>query len=292
MGIFKNDVGRPSNETIKKRNIFKGICVLLVIIIISLVCYILNDKGIITFNKHEQNKNDNDKIVTTTKKENIIEISKSEALRIYEGVLGTFMFDTEDLLYLNNDTFKTAFCLATHMEESNKYNSFELLKNKLKKENDYYIYGFEDGTSIIYNNNAKVYEYNNLNKEIKNIFGDVEAVKEDLEFYQYRYVYIEDKNVYVRLESVWGDGGHQVIADVASASKIKDKVNIDILIADVEYIDENQYLYFSSDGDEIKLNNEDIKNYSETLKKYENKVKKYTLTFVENNDKYLFESIK
>ena len=36
MGVFKNGVGRPSNETIKKRNIFKGICVLLVLIIIGM----------------------------------------------------------------------------------------------------------------------------------------------------------------------------------------------------------------------------------------------------------------
>ena len=140
---------------------------------------------------------------------------------------------------------------------------------------------------------AKVYDYNDILNDMKNTFsGNIQVAKENLYWNQYRYVFVEEQNVFVRLETVWGDGGHQVIADVASASKIKDKVNIDILIADVEYIDENHYLYFSSDGDEIKLNNEDIKNYSETLKKYENKVKKYTLTFVENNDKYLFESIK
>ena len=33
MGVFKNGVGRPSNETIKKRNIFKAICLVLVLII-------------------------------------------------------------------------------------------------------------------------------------------------------------------------------------------------------------------------------------------------------------------
>ena len=43
MSMFTNGVGRPSNETIRKRNIFKGICVLLVIVIIALVAYILND---------------------------------------------------------------------------------------------------------------------------------------------------------------------------------------------------------------------------------------------------------
>ena len=34
MGVFKNGVGRPSNETIKKRNIFKVICVLLILVMI------------------------------------------------------------------------------------------------------------------------------------------------------------------------------------------------------------------------------------------------------------------
>ena len=78
MSLFKNEVGRPSNETIKKRNIFKGICVVFGLIIIGLVVYILNDKGIITFNKHGQNKIDNDKVITTTngqKEENEKDIS-------------------------------------------------------------------------------------------------------------------------------------------------------------------------------------------------------------------------
>ena len=43
MGVFKNGVGRPSNETIKKRNILKGICLILLLIVITLVAYILNN---------------------------------------------------------------------------------------------------------------------------------------------------------------------------------------------------------------------------------------------------------
>lgn len=39
MDLFTNGVGRPSNETIKKRNIFKGICVILALIVISLLFY-------------------------------------------------------------------------------------------------------------------------------------------------------------------------------------------------------------------------------------------------------------
>ena len=56
MGVFKNSVGRPSNETIKKRNIFKGICVLLVLIIIGMTVYILNDKGIINISSKDDKK--------------------------------------------------------------------------------------------------------------------------------------------------------------------------------------------------------------------------------------------
>ena len=61
MGVLKNGVGRPSNETIKKRNILKIVCVILVLIIIGLICYILNDKGIIKIN------NDNKKVTEKNK---------------------------------------------------------------------------------------------------------------------------------------------------------------------------------------------------------------------------------
>ena len=55
MRLFKNQVGRPLNETIKKRNVFKGLYLLMFIIIIILVIFILNDKGFIKINKHDTN---------------------------------------------------------------------------------------------------------------------------------------------------------------------------------------------------------------------------------------------
>ena len=88
MGVFKKGVGRPSNETIKKRNVFKGICILLFIVIIGLVVYILNDKEKIDNNalkKIDENKSlvydasyDYDKTnynIATHKKINIYENS-------------------------------------------------------------------------------------------------------------------------------------------------------------------------------------------------------------------------
>ena len=63
MGLFKNGVGRPSNDVIKKRNIFKGICLLFIIVIIILVCLLVNNdkKGTKTNNKKTT------KVITTTK---------------------------------------------------------------------------------------------------------------------------------------------------------------------------------------------------------------------------------
>ena len=73
MGVFKNEVGRPSNETIKKRNIFKGICFILVVIILLLVAYIVNDKlGSKDDNKPNTNKTTTKRSVETFDKSQIV----------------------------------------------------------------------------------------------------------------------------------------------------------------------------------------------------------------------------
>lgn len=76
MGMFKKEVGRPSNETIKKRNIFKLICIILILLIIGLVIYILNDNGIINFKSKKVNNEPNFiKTKTTTTKVNEEKVS-------------------------------------------------------------------------------------------------------------------------------------------------------------------------------------------------------------------------
>ena len=139
MGVFKNGVGRPSNETIKKRNIFKGICVVLFIVIIGLVVYILNDKGIIKFN-NKINDNSNKTTTVTTKKEIQEDISIEEAKKIYNEVFGVdfdkHVFDTDNLLYMNSEEYKTATALVSAInknKQSDKYDAFKLIKDKLQK---------------------------------------------------------------------------------------------------------------------------------------------------------------
>ena len=86
MGVFKNGVGRPSNEIIKKRNVFKGICVLLFIVIIGLVVYILNDKKIININSKDDKKAVDNKASNTTKeseKEEILDVNSDIVVNLF-----------------------------------------------------------------------------------------------------------------------------------------------------------------------------------------------------------------
>ena len=87
MGVFKNGVGRPSNETIKKRNIFKGICVLLVLIIIGMTVYILNDKGIINIsskdNKKTVDKKTNKDTTKESEKEEILDVNSDIVVNLF-----------------------------------------------------------------------------------------------------------------------------------------------------------------------------------------------------------------
>ena len=119
MGVFKNEVGRPSNETIKKRNIFKGICVLLIIVVICLIAYILNDKGI--FNNEESNNKTTtkrsvetfDKSQIVTKKhddDNFVDVYVYGKKLNFEGALGVLRVEViEDAAVIEIGTISGPF---------------------------------------------------------------------------------------------------------------------------------------------------------------------------------------
>ena len=99
MGVFKNGVGRPSNETIKKRNVFKGICILLFIVIIGLVVYILNDKGIININSKDDKKTVDKKTDNDTTEE--LDINSKEVTDLFKKYN---KFNNGMYLYSDNDS--------------------------------------------------------------------------------------------------------------------------------------------------------------------------------------------
>ncbi len=101
MGVLKNGVGRPSNETIRNRNILKIVCVLFAIIIIGLVGYILIDKGYITINKNpsdkvekEENKKEEN---NTNETDDKVDISKIKIVNDEDGMLDKLTYDGKEV---------------------------------------------------------------------------------------------------------------------------------------------------------------------------------------------------
>ena len=116
MGVFKNSVGRPSNDVIKKRNVFKGICFVFLLIIIGLVIYILNDKKIINLS----NKNEKSSSVITLK----------ESKKFLNELVSSSVSD--DLLISNSNEDIFINCIK------------HLVLKKQYIKNDYYIFKQED----------------------------------------------------------------------------------------------------------------------------------------------------
>lgn len=139
MGVFKNDVGRPSNETIRKRNILKAVCVILVLIIIGLVCYILNYKGIINIITSSKNEEKKKNIITTTnkdeQKEEVLDVNK---IKIIDN----------NKLYYNNEKVNLDM-----LELSNEdYPDYDILQiNNIKQFNNLVLFNvyYSDFSALV-----------------------------------------------------------------------------------------------------------------------------------------------
>ena len=144
MGVFKNGVGRPSNETIKKRNIFKAICLVLVLIIIVLAAYMVNDKL-------KENKNNN----IDNKKNNTKEVSNgwyeptgtAKELDLYK-ITGEYWNDiVTNKETINNSDTGSSKKVGTYKCNNNNCKLFsasnESEKLVLIKDEDYIIYNYK-----------------------------------------------------------------------------------------------------------------------------------------------------
>lgn len=82
MGVLKNDVGRPSNKTIKIRRILKGILLIIVMFVIFAGGYLLNDYQNNETNK--QTKKDKGKVVkTNNEKTEELNINSKDIMDLY-----------------------------------------------------------------------------------------------------------------------------------------------------------------------------------------------------------------
>ena len=282
MGVFKNGVGRPSNETIKKRNIFKGICVLLVLIIIGMTVYILNDKGIINISSKDNKKTVDKKTNKGATKENKKEkLGLDTANEIMDEYLNAwrYMLDS-DYNDINSDEYKTLMSL-----ENSKNSDFS----------DKYKY--KDMT-INFNNekfyNPYFYEIKNVektfNKRFKN--GKVSTNVEKINKMPLCNHYGFDSKYEMFIRDNRGECGDGSILMHEVTEAYEDENNVYVSVTGEKvYLEDTSY----NPKNYIILNNnekifiEDAE--SNIIEKYKDNMDKYEFIFEKNGDYYKFVNV-
>lgn len=202
----KNKVGRPSNETIRKRNITRAILIILIAIIIGMVAFILNEKGVFS-NKDSSNKSNDvvdktnnqgisityktDKYETKDKKGNVVtsnernlpvitNIDESVANKIVNSLTEISNKEWEEILSSANDidseqqentNLGVKFIISTDYISEN----FVSFRSELSggfggvgwSNTDLYIYNLKTGNKL----------------EIKDIASDENGLKEEIKKY-------------------------------------------------------------------------------------------------------------
>ena len=294
MGVLKNGVGRPSNETIKKRNILKIVCVILVLIIIGLICYILNDKGIIKIN------NDNKKVTeqNKVKEEKEVVLSDEDAKKIVKSVFGNYdqFYEIKYLkTMLSKSELKTSFAIENVKEEvdnSEKHDEYtckELFGNDIEKvkaedSDSWKVDGYicDDGLQDLYS-------YSDVNKQYKKMFGDSEAAeKHIIKVRGGAYVYSKEKNSYTFLTDKSSTDILPMVQGFKNAVIKGNILTIDYANANLEDWDGNLIL---NDGTVVEC--DDMSN-DEAFSKYKDKIDtEYTLVFEKQKDEhYIFKEAK
>ena len=322
MSMFTNDVGRPSNETIRKRNIFKGICVVFGLIIIGLVCYILNDKGIINLsNKNTKGGNEN----ATTAKKDVKEekLSDEEVKKVFDkynlytnwldifnnvDVSNSFYEENKDMFDgtfsyfynkdINNKTISDSMKFAVSI--GNLYIKEETLKTAYGEKYTYKVFDF---------NGKKELDLDTINKKSVELFGSKINIDNMIDnennvtiaVLATTFKYNPSNNSIVPSVDGIGDGSSidyytKIIDSNISGNKLEiiNKVMFVVCTAGDE-----DYCYISKidqDINDIKktlttVDKSDIQNIS--IDKYIDKLDSYKWTFTKNNNgNYVFESVE
>ena len=298
MGVFKNGVGRPSNETIKKRNIFKGIYVLLVLIIAGMTFYILNDKGIINIGSKDDKKTVDNKINKDTTKENKIEdlsLNDDIVKDLYNRVSGTDIFNSEftntagKMVYLQETLYDKDGKIVYAKDLSDDFKASMALNYILPK-ND-----FSQKENVSYEKQKEAYE---------KIFGTKYDIKD---FYNYGLARgdakLDNKNIYIVPNYIGIDPSYGIGRTLVKAEKDNNRI---YLYEALWYNDAEKYMGSEYNGELSYFNQHcdynatcdaifKSKNPSDDEKVIANKDKftQFKFSFTKQNENnYVFECVQ
>lgn len=306
MGVLKNDVGRPSNDVIKKRRILKGIIAILVIIICSLVAYIVNDK------MEEYKSNNDNKVVekennnstevendNSVKEEKQEEVTIEEASNILYSVFRDFYhFNVEAF---NSDIFKTFNAIIKTTPTKTNYTCKELFGedlNLLEGSTDGKTWNIEvkdDGySSFLICSDAeekKSYLYQEVNGTYKKLYGNDKSAIKDHVFHGFveHYNYSQSRDLYTELSCQCGDGGYDILYGVTKSYKEKDKLYIEFVHSTVE-VDEG-YSLVLKDETTVEITQKELDDKT-SYKKYQDNLDKYKFTFFKEDGVYKYEKVE
>lgn len=293
MSMFTNGVGRPSNETIRKRNIFKGICVLLVIVIIGLVGYILNEKGVINLS-NKNTKSGNEKIVITTQKtiKEEIEENPVDAKKI---MIDTFGQDYSHLgqqpgsadnyiINYNDDKLKTLSVLRSK-DNGIKGNICDYFKCKEYGDlKDEYVI---DGKDVVFYKEITVFELKDIEKKFKSKFKTGSVVKTELLDICGEYIYKDNKYYSLDIPICGaGDWASYPINEIYKSYKKGNELFIEMVTSPLKYDSEKNSMYVVlKDKSKIYFDYEDI---DKLVKEHGSELTSYVLKFELKDGKYIF----
>lgn len=307
MGILKNDVGRPSNETLKTRRILKGLIVIVVVALIFFGGYMLS--GITENNNKEENNKTNNKVEQTTS------IKQDEFEILAQEILDNFVYDDYNLLATENfsEDYRTILAIKQSKKLSITDSCKNLFGNKLKKEYEMYIienpknnteaYCFDSGEKAFYS-------YDEVNEKYKELFGsDANAAKTFVTTRETGkaviYKYSDSNNGYVELSCNCGGIWYGEVHTIKEVSMVDNKLHIVFSYFNYGELGENGKIRLS-DGNEslnievgnFKLDDFTNENYvknEEKLKyifdEYESKLPKYEIVFEKENDNYILHAM-
>lgn len=298
MGVLKNDVGRPSNKTIKIRRILKGILLIIVMFVIFAGGYLLNDYQNNETNK--QTKKDKGEVVkTNNEKTEELNINSKDVMDLYIP-FSYFTHEASDEELYSKDKitpddlsieYKNRLAFAKYNNEVDKKNLYEgnikideyefepdylkssTLEKSYKKlfgENTKYIaksfdsYGI-DTLSMTYNKENDVYladlaagDYTGY-RYGKELYKAIK-VGNKIELYEYVVVYNED----------WHKGIVGVFSNIEDANNFQNAIK------------QKQMNYDTGTSDLIL----------DDLSDYKDKASEYKLTFEKDDNNYVFKQIE
>ena len=290
MGVFKNEVGRPSNEVLKTRKTLKTILLTIVIILAFLGGYVVNNY-VPTKDVDDKTQN-NIKIESETKKQ----IDKNKAKKILENfVYGDYATMVSE--HFSSD-YQTILSIAKTEPQTKKYDCKELFDGNYEKTYDGDIIRVSGHLYCSNERSNKFYDYLSVKKAYEKLFGDYSIPEKEISSVDLSYFgYSMKKQGYVQLHLDAGDPGYAEENYIYESYELNNELHI--IFTYFNYLMDLEYGYFDAgNSKDLELNISMDESYNivgdvdKVFADNRGALPVYEIVFEKLNDNYIYRSLK